>query len=192
VSHAESIAERLVEVAPPIIASWTDTPSRCIAATAIGLEVFRHFGVSARPIALELQLFSPTVTAWILANHERGPLDWQQAPKGTVLVIGPESGKLSADGYNGHLVVGIDGWLVDLDARQFNRPEHGLELPAAVMIPADRPNGDGWICGVGNGCLFSFRPIDDASWRTAPDWTERRWKWYGKGGAVAEIIRAMR
>ncbi len=116
----------------------------CVAATRLGAEVCRYFGIDARPQPVMANAFNQQALDWI-----EGGRDW---PK----IGDPEEAEFWAAGchiigideedrgergrYPGHLVLWLPGreQILDLTIGQFSRPAKGLVLPDGALLPAPR------------------------------------------------------
>lgn len=89
----------------------------CIAATRHGLALLHAMGMKARPLLTEVEAHCPT---------------------GSVAVLHDSAGL----GLAGHLVIQVEmageHYILDLSAFQFDRPQHGLDVPEGVLTPVRR------------------------------------------------------
>jgi hypothetical protein len=177
----DAIIETLRERVPRIIDrelpySLTTGQGRCLPSSRIALETFAYFGIEAKPM----------VTVAISANREW--IEWQEA--GGEGEMPDEAWSVAIDprpetggGYPGHLVVEIDGNLLDLDARGLARPAHGIRIPETVLLPLyDRAA----VLNLDKGGILVYGEHRcPPSWRGAKDWRIAK-PWAG------EVIRALK
>jgi hypothetical protein len=176
---------RIVAVLPAVIAPCMRSHGRCIAATRIGVEALRHFGVKAQPLAVDVQVFNAAAVQWVIEGQPggtdefvrrgcyylsslRGPCAGERPP--TRINVGPT--------WDGHLVAHVPalGVIADFDFRQLARPEFGIVTAPAMVAGWD---GDLQECVLDGGARVLYRPrLDpmtgrpDEIWRESPDWTK--------------------
>jgi len=150
-------------------------PDCCIAATAIGSEALRYFGVAAEPVASDVVLFNPE--AWELQNRGVPVPEWPS----TAWSLGVQREMLVAegrDGFCGHLVIIIGDLLVDLSAAQFDRPKKGLRCDKPLILDGGKWDDEagrmsfGAILPDGTTIIYWLRP-ENRAWKAAPDWKNR-------------------
>lgn len=126
----EQLLDRLVKVAPPVLARFY-VPSACIATARIIRTVLARSGVTSTPLAVTVD--AKSAQRWV---H-----------------IGPES---TGPDWSGHLVVDVGGRMLDLTIAQVNRP--GLSAnpfwtPSLPPVTIEQPGAqltydvlddDGW------------------------------------------------
>lgn len=156
-------------------------PGVCILAARVGHDVLRYFGVSSEPVALRAVAGNAIWREWYLANAPEPPTPPMPDAAWSVAV---GWGTQNPDpGYDGHLALRLDeGWLLDLDAGQFSRPQHSIFIPETVLAPFDQYGG----IELDEGGLLSYGRIENPpNWKVTPDWR--------KGGNLAgPVIRAVR
>jgi hypothetical protein len=163
-------------------------PNCCVATVAVLCRVFKHHGFKPRPLPVTVVIQNPKMTK-LLASGVRIPEGykaerrWFRETGAYSVGIVPESALESRmrgyEAYGGHLVCHVQDVLVDASINQVNRPEHGIIIPPFMAVEATPQflAGDGMLVGKVNGCEVQYRPLRDASWRSAPDWTnERRYR----------------
>jgi hypothetical protein len=96
----------------------------CLAATRIGIETLRHFGVKCEPLVVSALAGNAKWRAWI--ESEVGG----KKPEGAY-VTRTSSGR--PGDFAQHLVVEVDDQLLDLDSRQFSEPESGIVVPETLV-----------------------------------------------------------
>jgi hypothetical protein len=177
-------------------------PACCILATATLLDVFRYFGINAKPCKAVATIFNP-VMAGRLESGETYPEDrreWFTDGSGCWAIgVGlgdPEPGK-----WCGHLVaITDDGYLCDLTIDQANRPHMNIELPQAIIAEPHAMEGrreaflcgdmrlDAWI----NGCILGYHlDPSDQTFRYAPDWKKAGRRKPFAGAAIRRIRNEM-
>jgi hypothetical protein len=180
------VIDRLVTFGPAIIAEDPAVVclSRCVLATAIGGDILDAFGIAWAPVPVHVTI----ANAAYLAAIDRGAdpavaiargghvMTTRNAPEGPV-------------NWAGHLILGVpaQGVIVDLDLRQFTRPERTIDLPAAGLFP--------WPAGARfreftspEGIVLRYECTNDRRFEAAPDWTRRA----RRARLVAAICRAIR
>ena len=178
----DMIIETLREKTPRIIDrelphNLTIGQGRCLPASRIGLETFAYFGIDAKPL----------IMGAVSANREW--VEWMDATEGKT-EMPDEAWSVGIDpvdrgnGFAGHMVVKVDDHLLDLDARQFARENHGIFVPETIYEPLadddslnlDLPE-DGMLCYV--------KHVRPPRWQHATDWKIAR-TWAG------EVIREIK
>lgn len=161
----------------------------CIAATRVGLEVCRYFGVPATPVATRCSVMNAPMAAAVRAG---GELDVDELKaQGAWWLDSEGTGRVEEQAWDGHLVMlaGRPGAerLVDLSADQFTRPAKGIYVePYHVPHP-------GWpaVLVSPEGVHMSYEPLGPEaarSYQGSPDWRRHeRWR-----PIVAQIIRRLR
>jgi hypothetical protein len=192
------VISRLVELQPPILDAWLAERSRCILATAIGIDVLRHFDIDARPVSVQMDLWNKPWVDWVRAGKPgegtiTAVLDLERRG-GYMLSAGdssvPVPGGLQPGRWDGHLMVEVPGptaLLIDLDLQQFRRPAKGFNLPAAVVFHLTDPQGAEFTIP-GGGKLRIETKRHDQSFTAAPDWNSQA----KRQAVVKEVIRAIR
>jgi hypothetical protein len=163
-------------------------PNCCVATVAVLCRVFRHYGFEPRGLPVKVMVQNPKMVK-LLASGVRIPEGyeaerrWFKETGAYSLGIVPESALQSRmrgyEAFGGHLLCHVQDVLVDASLDQVNRPQHGIVLPPfiAVQVSGQFLSGDGMLLGKVNGCEVQYRPLRDASWRSAPDWkNERRYR----------------
>ncbi len=143
----------------------------CIAATRVGLEALKPFGIAGRPMPAKV------VATNAARNYELVIDD---------TCVGP--------GYSGHLVIvgKIKGqlFLLDLSAAQLDRPERGINVPSSILVlpPPDFEFEGAWEMPLsdGEGGLITY-----SAYPNAPDFTKAP-VWALPSYAHQEIFERMR
>lgn len=178
-------------------------PDCCIAASRIGLDVLRYFGVHAEPIVVELLVvnaaFGRKLFEYSRTHTEQPPADvalsWQtDEVGGWAILVGSEQGavkfSVGTPGFGGHVVLLVEGrWLLDLSIQQANRPEKHINLPNAILTEVRRqwPNDGSLALVQENGCVLSYRPKESPEdLTTTPDWSDQK-----RHTAALRLIRRM-
>jgi hypothetical protein len=156
------------------ILSQSFTPDCCIAATKIGLEVLKRWGIHGEPVVVDAAAMNGDMATALSEGRELT----EDSPARVVQI---DSSKEDEEGkFAGHLVIvaRAEGarFVLDLSAVQLHRPEKNIIVPSAVLSPI--AEGDPWSASValahGGVLLYESverRPSRDRSWRTATDWT---------------------
>jgi hypothetical protein len=160
-------------------------PNCCVATVAVLCRVFRHYGFSPHPVPCSVVIRN----ARMVECRAKGmvvPVDpepmqaWMRATGSHSVGIVPESAYESLTrgykAFGGHLICQVQDTLVDASICQANRPQHKIELPPFIAMPALEKftRGEEALIGVIAGCEVEYRPLDDQSWRSAPDWIDKR------------------
>ena len=109
---------------------------RCVQATRVGLEALAYFGVTAKPLVTTMMAGNEDWVRWMLDGYPQ-PMPEEVWSVG----IDPEP-RSEHRGYPAHLVIEIDGLLLDLDAGLYARPHKGIHLPPTIFTPLRR-QGEG-------------------------------------------------
>lgn len=169
----EKLLRRLVEVAPFVLASWSKEGPRCVLATACGVDLLQRFGVRAEPLAVRATVLNRGFLEWRKAGRVGDPRSFGAfcveagAPDAT-----EEPGR-----WNGHLLVAVPtrGAVLDLDLRQFHRPEKGIRMPASAGFEWAPPYAETQF-GLPGGVRLFLERLADRRFLESPDWarTDRR------------------
>jgi hypothetical protein len=183
VTRAKTL-ERLIRYAPPILERAAKTRARCILATAVGLDVLRAFDIPAAPLAVHVVLAN---RAYLRALDRGASIAGAIVCGGHVLETAPpDYTDRDANMWAGHLVICTHGALVDLDLQQMQRPQHGLELPAAAQFP--------WRDGLRArefpiaGAVIRYEVLDDRTYEQSGDW----YLPHRRAPIVGDVCRAIR
>ena len=174
-----------------LVAAWPDaitaagitTPSHCILAAAVLHDVL---GDRAETWAVSV-LYANAYAQAVLGDLRGMPLARREPLAFTLGVMSGVNGTPAPDGsglYDGHVVAVVDRrWLLDLSARQFDRPDHGIRVRRPVAIDLDAPaatstvwvdSGRQWDLRddlhVGIGTCHYTLLTDVHDWTHAPDW----------------------
>ena len=165
--------------------------TRCILATRVLIEAASAFGFAARPEVVSV--LAANRPAYDLIRQGVLPADWPPQAWSVGVVAGVPG--RDRNGFDGHLVAVVDGFLVDCATGQFARPERGLDVADAPVV---MPIPDGWYehrapltvtCGYGEDWVSVLEyekgrvPVE---FRHAPDWKHRYRSYAG------EAIRSLR
>jgi hypothetical protein len=149
--------------------------------------VLEHFEFQSEPVATRITACNE-IQAEIFRNvGGRDNADfatpdqkkqWEQRGAWST-AISPETAAanvpIAAPGWNGHLALRLEDWLVDGSIEMCNKPEKRLILPKLLWVPVDadwdKPYGL-VIQSMENGCEVTYEKLNDDSWRTFSDWTE--------------------
>lgn len=101
----------------------------CVQGVRVGLEALSYFGISAKPLVTLMITGNQSWVEW-MADGSPEPMPdeaWS---------VGIDSRVKPGDrGFPGHLVIEIDGQILDLDAGFYSRPQHGMIIPPTVLVP---------------------------------------------------------
>lgn len=129
--------ETAIAVAGAWNASWLPATfgerTHCIEAAKIGLAVLKELGVTARPLPCAYRIANPLAHEFI---STRQPVsEWPD--DAWAIGVDPDS-NAPGPGWNGHVVVLGDGFMLDLSAGQFHRrhiPSKAYAAPLDDMDP---------------------------------------------------------
>lgn len=153
----------------------------CIAATAIAIDVVKHYGMKAEPFPVTLQVWNPASRKKI---NELGRLptpdekSWQDEG-GWSVGVGFGIHRESPQKWPGHLVALVDDEiLLDLSVDQANRPQHNIQLGAGGgFVPNFEKFYSGEECHVTESCdclLIYEAKLGESRYEQSPDWTLRQ------------------
>src|SRR5262245_6272683 len=138
----------------------------CILCARLSILTLKGFGVKAHPIATEVIITNPQSRELIEVGT---PLDawpdWAWS-----IGVGSYS---SGSGWPGHLYAATDELLIDLSARQFDRPGR-LHFPRSLVIDRARLRTmvDGcWLFVDERKQALMITTTTDRRYRNTPDWT---------------------
>jgi hypothetical protein len=165
-------------------------PDSCIATTRVVIEALRYFGVTARPWAVDLQIYN--AAAWAARAGDVPAADWPD----DAWTIGIAPAGYAASGATdqnnvGHVVAVTAGRLVDASIDQASRPAKGLTLTPVVAALPDGFNPADTTATIGytlDGVHLLYRASGSGEFRRSRNWSrspENR-------AIVAETIRALR
>lgn len=111
-------------------------PRSCVAATRIGIEAARYFGVAVEPLPVWGFAMTADAYAWHLEHglSETSPVGWSVALGGNG--TGTVERRDGRRWYDGHLICRLTGRdrIADIAIDQANRPERGLHLARPVVL----------------------------------------------------------
>lgn len=180
----EKALSRLLTFGPAVIAAHARVRSRCILATAVGLDVLTRFEIAA----VELPVTVRIVNARFVKAVEAGASIATAIATGGHLMVPAEGDEVDAKSWGGHLLLHLPGraLLADLDFQQFNRPARGLRFRDAELF--DWPAGTQRREYVRGGGRVEIQATEDRTFERAPDWTEVE----RRAPLVAILCRAIR
>lgn len=163
------VLKAMCQVAWPIIRLHYNA-NCCIAASRIGLDVLKSFGIAARPQVVSALAGSPAFHAW----------DKAEAPPANAffVTISISRSEPGSRAFGGHLVlygkVRGEYFLLDLSAPQLHRPQKNILVPEPVLLfssePIDKRHCVSVISESGTVLYYEpEEPLDD--WQGTPDWT---------------------
>ena len=187
------IVQRLVDVAPAIIASWAKNGGRCILATKVGIRALQEFNIVARPLSVRTVIHNRIMLDF-LAKIDREQLtptkaDWQKLKDegGWTVDVGDRTAP--GPGWAGHVVVHVPDLqvIVDLDLQALHRPHKDIHLaPAAVFQWPTGSTVREYVSQRGFSIGIKEEPFNQ-DFRDAKDWTRTEDDHIG-----LEIARAIR
>lgn len=169
-----------------------DFEPRCgIAAASIGSEALLYFNVKAEIVACDVVLYNET--AWDL--QEAGLTDVSQWPPeawsvGVQIEQNLAGGMPGARGFPGHCVIIVEDLLIDLSARQFNRPHKHLVCDRPLILDGGKWDDEagrmsfGAVLPDGSKILYWLRP-EYRAWMGSPDYRGRK----QRAGAMIRRLR---
>jgi len=179
--NQDAIVALLREEVPAEIERWVPRHlagqagwGRCIQATRVGLEVLRYFGVEARPLVTLLITGNRAWAEWMLDGSP------QPMPDEAWAVGIDDELHEGQRGFPGHLVIELDGQLLDLDAGFYARPERGIFVPPTVLVEmtpveetgalagTDLAEGGALLYGQHRGTPVNFRGT--GAWKHTVTW----------------------
>jgi hypothetical protein len=153
----------------------------CVQATRMGIEALKYFGVAAKPLVTLMGVGNAAWCEWMDAG---GPAV-SEMPEGAWAVGTDPVEREGERGFPAHLVIEIDGHLLDLDAGFSARPEREIHVPPTLLIPLR----DGDIVATTmleeGGIAFYKAHTPKLNFREMGAWRDSR-KWTGP------VIRRMR
>lgn len=169
----------------------------CVATCKILREVFADYGYKAREVPVSVYILNREMQALV----EEGPLPDDHAERialfnqrgawGVGVGFGPPANE---NAYAGHLVLNVDGVLVDGSLDQAQREERNILLPSLLWFKpesgffATRAKGQ-QIKGVVGDCLVVYKRIRNDSYLTGKNWRE---KYAGVPETYFKITRLLR
>lgn len=171
------ISEDLERFIDALTGSWVAfedlfIPSHCIAGSVCAYEAARYFGFKAEIVACDCGVFN--ALAW--AENSKGNHDVANWPEGAWSVGASHSTEAEEGRYNSHVVCLVEGVLVDLSFRQFNRPEKAiLAEPMATAFRLPSFEGDGYAATLPEGAwaVWMLRR-EERGWKQAPDYRKKK------------------
>lgn len=157
------------------------TGNCCIATCRILRRVFERFGYDAQPVPCAVYIYNAAMMK-LLATGMRMPADLKERSRFFELIgawgvgIVPESATIKKERvFGGHVVLIVEGMLVDASLAQVNRPDKKLMMPSFLAFePSSRflskPWGQKMEVELESGDAITYERITDYSFRTAGDW----------------------
>lgn len=176
--NREDILDALVEAQPLIAARCIERS--CILSTNVGIRALRYFGISAKPLSVDVQIFNPT----FIKLYSKGITKPDELIAGGARMIAIDLGNHNG-GWGGHLMIDLDeGDLLDLSFGQFSRPQKSMPMPAVGCFKEFDPSRacTYWL----NECAVKIEVVNDQTYIHAPDW-KREYR-----DIVGQVIRAMK
>lgn len=161
----------VVDVWPDDAHTVHDARGTCIESVRMVLPVLGRLGVACKP--LPCAVWAGNQLAWQLFQAGVRVADWP--PEAHSVGVDPDQGHRRGErGWNGHLVVAGDDWLLDLTAPQLHRPDRGVNVRGAVLAtdtpapPRDRP----LVLGADDTTLIYTPRPELARWRVTDAWRQ--------------------
>jgi hypothetical protein len=150
----------------------------CVQATRMGIEALKYFGVKAKPLVTLAITGNAAWVEWVKLEDPTAP--WSDE----VWSVGTDPKQKPGErGYPAHLVIEIDGQLLDLDAGFCARPEKGIHVPDTVLLPLTA-HGAAMDLAEGGVLLYRYH-TPTVDYRKSGAWRDSQ-KWAGP------VIRRMR
>jgi hypothetical protein len=196
-SKLEVLLDAMSSIVRPTMLEYF-RPDCCVATCKILQAVFAEYRYKARAVAVTVQILNGPMQKLV----EQGPLPkdhderialFNQHGAWGVGIVPPENGLLKPNSFGGHLVLNVNGLLVDASLQQAQREQKGIMLPPLLC---GRPGSNffakskGQRTGVRVGeCLVSYKRLRDDSYLTGKDWRE---EYAGKPETYLKITRLLR
>jgi hypothetical protein len=157
----------------------------CVATCKILRDVFGHYGYRARQVPVTVTIINRAMRELVEQNvtfpkEERARLAFFERHGAWGIGIVPvlNSKNVNGSGFGGHLVLNVDGILVDASLQQAERRDRQIILPpwlAITPVPAGffaaRAKGQ-QIRGVIGDCLICYRRLENEAYRISPNWRQ--------------------
>jgi hypothetical protein len=161
-------------------------PNCCIATCKILKEVFAYYGFKAKAFPVMAYIYNQRMTELLNTREiilprdeqERLALFDQTGAWGVGFCNYPGLNQQTLDGdeiFRGHLVLKVDGWLVDGSLEQASRPQRDIKLPG--MLWAHAPSGffsprcrKQILTTFVNRCSLIYQRLENESYRMSPNW----------------------
>lgn len=153
----------------------------CVQATRVGIEALKYFGIQTKPL---VTLMGVGNAAWVEWMDTGGPAVSDMPDEAWAVGTDPRA-KAGERGYPAHLVIEIDGCLLDLDAGISARPEREIHVPPTLLIPLREGEVIATTMLEAGGMAFYKAHKPKENFREIGAWRDSR-KWAGP------VIRRMR
>lgn len=165
------VIERLVLFAPPVIAAYATERSRCVMATAIGVDVLHAFGIDAEPYPVRVEVRNG---AFVAAQRRGADVVTAIARGGHLLLTDDRPTDPDSRYWAGHLMIHVPAQaaLLDLDFQQFGRPQHGIAACDAELFAWPTGTTAREFAGP-NGARLTIEATDDRGFEVGGDWADR-------------------
>lgn len=173
--NREKLLEAIVEIAPGMIGNrWDHTVGACIASTATGLLVCKHFAIEAEPVSVELLIGNAKFAKRLDEGWPKFASEEEALASGCQYLLIDSDNK--GPGFSGHLVIALrsSNDLLDLSMAQFKRPHKQIIPPDGGCF---RVTKDFW--GGGLECRYTLPggetvllklQLNPPDWPKSPDW----------------------
>jgi hypothetical protein len=124
-------------LAPDIIRKYY-VVNCCVAATAIGIDVLKHFGIPSIPQSCKVHALNAAAVRWMEAKRElpktpQRRKEWRKQKCWMVSIDSLPDGSPDTD-LGGHLVILNASFMLDLSIMQLHRPAHNIHLDRAAPL----------------------------------------------------------
>lgn len=165
----EKVIETMRLVVPPFVLAAVprgigSSEGRCLTVTRVGMEVLAYFGIESKPLVTTAMAAN---AAWLEWQHriDQGASEPEMPKEAWNVVCGIQD--QPGPGLNAHVVLLIGDELLDLDAAQSARPEHGIKVPTTVRLRWE----EGASLDLEDGGVLIYIPHSKPpQFKQAPDW----------------------
>jgi hypothetical protein len=165
------VLRRLAQLAPAALAANARTPTRCVMATRVGLDVLAHFGVAAVELPVRMKVVNE---AWMKAERSGLPIHQAMLAGAWMVDVGAPDLHCGPSDWCGHLVIEVPGHgLLDLDFQAVHRPEKQIWVEPAALFEHWRRPAMVFVNPRGGTVWFQHTP-ENVDYRTGPDWSSER------------------
>lgn len=148
----------------------------CIGSCRVGMDTLRRLGIPSTPLAVKVAVFNAKAAEFMAQNKA----DWvrEQRDGAYALGIGYPNEAVELDRWNGHLILLVGEYMVDLSIDQTARPEKGIQIRPFYAKLAEYLSGGLQVLVLnpqGGTILYEPNP-GNAEWKGTPDWDGPRWE----------------
>jgi hypothetical protein len=159
-------------------------PNCCIATCKILRDVFAYYGYRAREVPVTVMIYNAAMQRLVEQgiafpddNDEKRALFDRHGAWG-IGIVPPRRGEVAANGFGGHLVLNVEGMLVDGSLQQAERVERQIVIPSLLWFTpmpnnffALRAKGQ-HTSGMLNDCVVVYKRLDNEGYRVSPNWRQ--------------------